>query len=98
MRGARSHPILLISVLPLVLGMGCRARSEGTAAGATGSATIDPDRWPVVSSPLATDPELERRVEELLARMTLEEKVGQVIQAEIQHVTPADVREYNLGS
>jgi beta-glucosidase len=30
--------------------------------------------------------------------MTLEQKVGQMIQAEIQSVTPEDVREYALGS
>lgn len=35
---------------------------------------------------------------ELLARMSLEEKVGQVIQAEIDQVTPEDVRRYHLGS
>ena len=30
--------------------------------------------------------------------MTLEQKVGQMVQAEIQSVTPADVRQYHLGS
>jgi beta-glucosidase len=41
---------------------------------------------------------IERRIEELMGRMTLEERVGQVIQAEIASVTPDQVREYNLGS
>lgn len=36
--------------------------------------------------------------EKILMRMSLEEKIGQVIQADISAVTPADVREYNLGS
>lgn len=34
----------------------------------------------------------------ILAQMTLEEKIGQVIQADIASVTPAEVKEYNLGS
>jgi beta-glucosidase len=41
---------------------------------------------------------VERAVAELLARMSLEEKVGQVIQAEINEVTPEDVRRFHLGS
>ena len=34
----------------------------------------------------------------LLDQMTIEEKVGQVIQADISAVTPEDLRTYNLGS
>ncbi|MDT8450506.1 MAG: exo 1,3/1,4-beta-D-glucan glucohydrolase [Wenzhouxiangellaceae bacterium] len=45
-----------------------------------------------------SDPALERRLDELLAQMSLEQKIGQIIQAEIQHVTPEDVRRYGLGS
>jgi beta-glucosidase len=41
---------------------------------------------------------VERAVAELLAHMSLEEKVGQVMQAEIGQVTPDDVRRYHLGS
>jgi len=49
------------------------------------------------SCTLAPDPSQERALE-ILARMTLEEKVGQIIQADIAAVTPDEVREYNLGS
>lgn len=54
--------------------------------------------WPAIASPVAPDPGIERRIAELLGRMTLEEKVGQIIQAEIQHTTPEDVRSFHLGS
>ena len=37
-------------------------------------------------------------MEELLARMTVEEKVGQMIQADIGSITPEDLRSYPLGS
>lgn len=54
--------------------------------------------WPELTPPLPSDAELEARVDALLKRMTLREKVGQVIQAEIRSVTPRDVRRYDLGS
>ncbi|MFY4775049.1 glycoside hydrolase family 3 N-terminal domain-containing protein [Metabacillus sp. RGM 3146] len=41
---------------------------------------------------------VEKRVSDLLARMTIEEKVGQMIQAERGSVTPEDVKNYSLGS
>ena len=59
---------------------------------------IHPERWPTAASPLPADPELEAAVEEMLAAMSLEEKVGQVLQPSITHVTPEDVRKYHLGS
>ena len=37
-------------------------------------------------------------VETLLASMTLEQKVAQMMQGEIKHVTPDDIRTYGLGS
>ncbi len=37
-------------------------------------------------------------MQSLLSRMTLEEKVGQVIQGDIGSLTPEDVRTYHLGS
>ncbi len=69
------------------------------AAGATASASVmDPSVWPESRAPFAPDAALEARVAELLSRMTLEEKVGQVIQADIGSVTPAEAAEYHLGS
>nr|WP_246427994.1 glycoside hydrolase family 3 N-terminal domain-containing protein [Paenibacillus phyllosphaerae] len=41
---------------------------------------------------------IEERVKDLLGRMTLEEKIGQMVQAERASVTPKDVRTYLLGS
>lgn len=61
-------------------------------------ATIHAERWPEVARALAADPELEAAVSEVLGRMTLEEKVGQVIQGQVNDVTPQDVRTYHLGS
>lgn len=54
--------------------------------------------WPEVKWPLAEDPALEKRIADLLATMTLEEKVGQLVQGDIASLTPEDVRKYRLGS
>ena len=58
-----------------------------------------PDLWPKASSPDAmSDPATETFVADLLKRMTIEEKVGQIIQADIASITPADLATYPLGS
>ena len=43
-------------------------------------------------------PEIRQKVDALLARMTLDQKIGQMIQAERQFVTPEEVRDHHLGS
>jgi beta-glucosidase len=60
-------------------------------------ATILVASWLLCSCMLAPDPSQQRALE-ILDRMTLEEKVGQIIQADIASVTPDDVRKYNLGA
>src|SRR6202012_4848621 len=52
----------------------------------------------VVASSVKKDPRLEARIAELLHKMTLEQKVGQMVQADIRSVTPEDVRTFRLGS
>jgi beta-glucosidase len=58
----------------------------------------DPAAWPAMTSPIPRDDALEQRVADLLASMTLEEKVGQVVQGDLGSLTPDDVRRYRLGS
>jgi beta-glucosidase len=60
-------------------------------------AVVHPSTWPsVAASP--KDAAIERRVEDILRRMSLEQKVGQTIQGDIASVTPQDVATYHLGS
>lgn len=54
--------------------------------------------WPKIESVIKRDPVIEAEVQRLLNGMTLEQKVGQMTQAEIQHVTPEEVKQYHLGS
>ena len=58
---------------------------------------LHPETWPRGQSPIKRDPE-SKRASALLARMSVEEKVGQIIQADMNSVTPDDVRRYRLGS
>ncbi len=51
---------------------------------------------PIVAS--APDAALEARVRSIVAGMTLEQKVGQMTQAEIRSITPDDVHKYYIGS
>ena len=68
-------------------------------ASPVGSAVAHPDLWPVAASPAAiTDPATEARITALISQMSLEEKVGQTIQADVASITPDDLRRYPLGS
>ncbi|MCU1046519.1 exo 1,3/1,4-beta-D-glucan glucohydrolase [Stenotrophomonas maltophilia] len=82
----------LVAVLALAL-LGCHGQDRPAATAATGS-----DPWPQVTWPLAEDPALEKRITDLMAGMTVEEKVGQLVQGDIASLTPDDVRRYRLGS
>lgn len=55
------------------------------------------ESWPKVASPYGVDPKVEARIDALLARMTLAEKVGQITMAEIHSISPADVKRFSVG-
>lgn len=57
-----------------------------------------PEIWPAYEYPVPLQADDEARIASLLARMTLEEKIGQLLQADLCCVTPEDVKNYNLGS
>ena len=48
--------------------------------------------------PLPLDPDIEAQIDEILPKLTLEQKVGQVIQGDTGSLTPEDVKKYRLGS
>jgi len=64
----------------------------GVAPLSAGAAASDHDAmWPAVASPIGEDPKIEERIDALMMRMSLEEKVGQTIMAEIKSISPRDV-------
>ena len=88
---ARTGALLAALVLALVA---CKG-DDKAAAPATAA---DANPWPQVAWPLTEDAALEQRITDLIATMTVEEKVGQLVQGDIASITPDDVRKYRLGS
>ncbi len=77
-----------VAMLGLIIGWGVQAAP----------AAVHPDHWPKSSSPVGLDPAMEARITRIIAGMTLEEKVGQVIQPEWKSIKPDEVAEYHIGS
>jgi len=59
------------------------------------SSLVQAEKIPVYKNPEFT---VEERVEDLLFRMSLEEKIGQMTQAERGSISPEYVRKFNIGS
>ena len=75
------------------------AASAQQAPVVAAAARANPAAWPKAHSPAAiTDAATERAIDAVLARMTIQQKVGQVVQGDISSVTPADLARYPLGS
>ncbi len=49
-------------------------------------------------NPSIQDPVVKKKVEDLLSRMSLDQKIGQMTQSERMECTPEDVKNYHLGS
>ena len=54
--------------------------------------------WPSIDSRVVKDLNTEAFIQDILAQMSLEEKVGQMIQPDLREVTPAEVSDYKLGT
>ncbi len=54
--------------------------------------------WPQIKSAIAKDTAIENEVANIVAQMTIEEKLGQMIQPDLRGVTPAEAKQYKLGS
>jgi beta-glucosidase len=57
-----------------------------------------PDYWPELTTNTANKAEVEARVDALLEKMTLSQKVAQVIQPELRDISVEDMRKYGFGS
>lgn len=75
-------------------GVAANAAEQST----TGDGTAHPEIWPKYDYPVPVNQQDETRITDLLKRMTLEEKIGQLVQGDICCLTPADVKKYHLGS
>jgi beta-glucosidase len=81
-----------IAVCGLAIAFGANAADNDLPSGAP-SVT-----WPSAAGSVPPDPRIEARIAELLRHLTLEQKVAQMVQADIRSVTPEEVKSYRLGS
>ncbi len=86
-----------ISFLVLTLVLLASCSSNSTPVPTVKQTTI---QSPTLPAPIYPDPSqpVEARVEDLLARMTLEEKIGQMTQVELGSIQPGDISKYYIGS
>ncbi|MBO9670853.1 MAG: exo 1,3/1,4-beta-D-glucan glucohydrolase [Sphingobium sp.] len=86
----------MIGISTVALAQTAPLPPEAKVAGT--SATAHPEIWPAYKYPVAKDAKAEAMIASLLKRMTLEEKIGQLVQGDISAITPADMQKYHLGS
>ena len=77
-------------ILPLL------ASCAGTGTG--GDLLWHGQDWPALRSPTAPDAAMEARIAGIVRGMTLEQKIGQMTQADIRSITPDEVRRHYIGS
>jgi beta-glucosidase len=100
-RALRCHAVCLSSFVFIVTALsacGDRGEERRAAEDADRPGVAHPHLWPKTKSAGLVDAATEQFIAELMARMTLEEKVGQMIQADIGSIKPEDLRTYPLGS
>jgi len=102
MHFATRHTLAALGALATLLALGACSTPEEPAEiveadAAPEISAVDPSVWPDLSPP-PLDSDTENRITEIMALMTLEQKVGQVIQADSNSVTPEEVKQYRLGS
>lgn len=90
--------VSLVALTSLVACDPAPKESIPTEVQQTAASVAETVQWPAITSAVKKDPAMEARVEELLAKMTLEEKIGQVVQPEIKQVTAEDIKKYHIGS
>src|SRR3984893_992992 len=87
------HRNLVLIIAAFLLGGAAAAAPPLRTAGTS----VHPELWPAAAH-ASTDTVTEDFVQQLLAHMTLEDKVGQMIQADIASISPEELRTYKLGS
>ncbi|MBF7074229.1 glycoside hydrolase family 3 C-terminal domain-containing protein [Glaciecola sp. MH2013] len=84
----------------IVFASGCNqsVMTAGRDAGGSASQEQGIDIWPSLDIVVKPSADEEARVKALLADMTLEQKIAQMIQPEIRDISVEDMRKYGFGS
>lgn len=94
-KAVRTVALLTLSVTALT-SCGGSGGSDNNVVPDTITVIDNSVQWPAVTSDITTDVDIDVAI--IVNSMTLEEKIGQMVMAEIQEVTPDDVRDYHLGA
>ena len=89
-----THKTIISFLVSLAL-VGCFNNDNNSSNSSTTPYFTD---WENVNSSIKQYPEMEKEIQRLLSLMTLEEKVGQMVQPDLREVTPEEARQYKLGS
>jgi len=87
--------LIYLSIFSLLF-VACK-NDKSTSGDKKSSTVINPKNWPGIKA-IPLNPSIESRIDEILPKLTLEQKVGQVIQADNGSISPEDLKKYRLGS
>jgi len=87
---------LLVMLFGVVAGANVAAAADQTSS--IPAQSVHAKLWSSTAHAAVDSAAVDPGIERLLSQLTLEEKVGQMIQADIASITPAELRQYKLGS
>ena len=89
---------LCVSILSIAACKGIAHKSD--TAHKAESVTVNQNLalWPKPVSKVAKDAAMEQKIDALLAKMTIEQKVGQMVQPQIRSISFEDIHKYHIGS
>ena len=76
----------------------CGTANESAQEAVTTVSNVANPIWPQLDIEVKKDAAIEAQVAKMLSTMTLEQKIGQMIQPEIRDITLEDMRKYGFGS
>ena len=95
---------MTVQFKPSLLALSCALVLSACSDHSNSTATLSDDAkraaaiWPQLTLPVAQDAAMEQRISAMLAKMTLAQKVAQMIQPEIRDISVEDMRKYGFGS
>ena len=91
-------PLLLVMSGSLILAACSKPAPVSTITEDTAATTTQITIWPKLELPVSQDPAIEQAITDLMADMSLSQKIAQMIQPEIRDITVDDMRRYGFGS
>lgn len=91
-----NHSLLKTTLVASVVSLTLTACTKQNQTDVLESRNIDV--WPTLDIAVKKNADIEARIKSIMAEMTLEQKVAQMIQPEIRDITVEDMRKYGFGS